>query len=126
MDRESSSAEVIAMYKKIILIILAIIGVLAPCVVTVNLHRACEEERVIECCIDVYEEAIATQETCGARLRIHIFAEKIKSCFRELVETAVAYGYTDRDREKPTETRKTYMFYSRQAGGLPSGTLSPI
>lgn len=113
--------------KKLILIFLAIVGVLAPCVVTVNICRACDEERIaIVECIDVDREAIASQD--GARLRIHIVnaVDKVKRCFKELVVTAVSCGYSDCDSEKPKETRKTFCHYARQAGGLPSDTLSPI
>ena len=115
------------MYKKIILVLLAIVGVLAPCVVTVNICRACDEERtaIVEC-VDVDREAIAPQD--GARLRIHIVnaVDKVKRCFKELVVTAVSCGYRDCDMEKPNEKRTTYLFYARQAGGLPSDTLSQI
>ena len=113
--------------KKLILIILAIVGVLAPCVVTVNICRACDTEqtRYVEYIVD--ESAIAEQsEQCGARLRMLINAETVKRCFKELVVTTVSCGYSDRDREKPKETRKTFCHYARQAGGLPSDTLSPI
>lgn len=114
--------------KKLILILLAIVGVLAPCVVTVNICRACNTEQTMYVeYIDKDERAIAEQsEQCGARLRMLINAEKIKRCFKELVVTAVSCGYRDRNKEKPTEKRTTYLFYSRQAGGLPSDTLSPI
>lgn len=114
--------------KKLILIFLAVVGVLAPCVVTVNICRACETESAayVEY-IDKDERAIAEQsEQCGARLRMLINAETIKRCFKELVETVIACGYCDFDSEKPKETRKTFCHYARQAGGLPSGTLSPI
>lgn len=114
--------------KKFILIVLAIIGVLAPCVVQVNINRACEERTtaIVEY-IDVDDKAIAEQsEQCGARLRMLINAETIKRCFKELVETVTACGYCDFDSEKPKETRKTFCYYARQAGGLPSDTLSPI
>ncbi|MBQ8809481.1 MAG: hypothetical protein IJZ69_04315 [Bacteroidales bacterium] len=115
--------------KKIILIVLAIIGVLAPCVVQVNINRACEERTtaIVEY-IDIDDKAIAALESCEARSRVHInlIAKKIKACFKELVETAMCCGYRGFDSEKPNEKRKTFCFYARQAGGLPNETLFPI
>lgn len=73
-------------------------------VVTVNICRACDEERtaIVEY-IDVDREAIAPLD--GARLRIYIVnaVDKAKRCLKELVELVVDRGYCASDSETRAE-----------------------
>lgn len=105
-------------YKHFILAILAIIGVLIPCAVEVNLNRVYVQESVEY--TDLYIET-AEHDVVEVAARMAVKVEKDE-------EDCSAVKIVKAKRKKHTsailahEKLRTYDFYGRQAGGLPAET----
>lgn len=110
-------------YKHFILAILAIIGVLAPCVVEVNMNKTHVQEVVqyTDLSIEDYRECVAE---VAARMATKIEKSEEKSESVEVVDEEVTRIYHASDVVLPFEKRRTHQYYGRQAGGLPAE--SPI
>ena len=103
------------MYKQLILAILALIGVLAPCVVEVNINRTYVQEAIEY--IDLEIEYVQ-QEAHEVAARVSMNKPQ-----EEKGETIKTVQPKQKKRENTIcklEKRRTYLFYGRIAGGLPS------
>lgn len=105
-------------YKHFILAILAIIGVLAPCAVEVNLNRTYVQESVEYVNLSV---EIADYDVVEVAARMATKTEKDeKLC--EPIKVVKQKRKPQTSDVLPFEKRKTYQFYGRMAGGLPADT----
>lgn len=105
-------------YKQFILAILALIGVLAPCAVEVNLNRTYVQE-VVEYVNLAVETAEHEAVEVAARMSIKIEKDEEKC---ETVEAVEKKSQTYTSNVLPFEKRRTHQFYGRMAGGLPDET----
>lgn len=106
------------MYKHFILAILAIIGVLAPCAVEINLNRTYVQEAVeyIDLAIEVVEHDVA-------EIAARPSAKPEKEEAGEYVEDVIRTKKKNHTSNvQPFEKRRTYQFYGRVAGGLAAPT----
>ena len=106
------------MYKHFILAILAIIGVIAPCAIEVNLNRTYVQEAVeyIDLAIEVVEHDVAEVATRPS-------AKPETKEEGEIVEDVVQKKKKHHTSlVLPFEKRRTYQFYGRVAGGLAAPT----
>lgn len=106
------------MYKHFILAILAIIGVLAPCAVEVNLNRTYVQEA-----IEYIDLAIEVAEYDVVEIAARPSAKPEKEEEGESVEDAIQTKKKHHTSNVLTfEKRRTYQFYGRGAGGLAAPT----
>lgn len=115
------TGEVRNVYKQLMLAIIALIGVLAPCVVEMNISHTYVQETTHY--IDLRLEHVE-QEPCEAAQRT--LGKPPKANAGKVIENVCHQPddeYTDGIK---TEKRRTHLFYAREAGGMPNQPNFPV
>lgn len=107
------------MYKHLVLAILALIGVLAPCVIEMNINSTHIQETAeyIDLEIEYAQQEASEVAAC-------VLAQGTKKEKTNVVKIAQTKQRKKVSETQKIEKRQTYLFYGRVAGGMPNMCLS--